>query len=169
MHSLCIDCTLRTTLHLLLKRSYTTLLAPGAGEPNIDTFAANPFESSKQRREAEVRSLLDKLSPEMISLDPTFVGSIDTDAAVLQKEQAALAAAANTREKPPVKAKNKMRGRSKIAKKLQKKQSNVVDAGVLKLREKRAAEREAAKSEQEESKKAKASEGAPSALAKFFA
>ena len=46
----------------------TSIIVPGSGESNFDTFEANPFISQKQRREEEVQSLLNKLSYDMIGL-----------------------------------------------------------------------------------------------------
>jgi len=47
----------------------SSLVIPGAGEPNFDSFVANPFITNKQRREQEVHQLLDKLPPDTIMLD----------------------------------------------------------------------------------------------------
>ena len=47
-----------------------SIIVPGSGEANLDTYELNPFESKKQRRERNVQKLLDKLLPEQIVLDP---------------------------------------------------------------------------------------------------
>ncbi|KAG6371451.1 WD40-repeat-containing domain protein [Boletus reticuloceps] len=54
----------------------SSLLVPRSGEPNFDSNEADPFENKKRRQEREVKGLLDKIRPDMIALDPDFVGSL---------------------------------------------------------------------------------------------
>lgn len=65
----------------------STMLVPGAGEANFDSFENNPFVNPKQRQEAEVQGLLYKLSPDMIGVDTQFVGAVDKDQKTLLVEQ----------------------------------------------------------------------------------
>jgi hypothetical protein len=54
----------------------STMLVPGAGEPNFDSLVANPYQTAKARREQEVHLLLDKLPADMIVLDPSNVAKV---------------------------------------------------------------------------------------------
>lgn len=56
---------------------FSSIAVPGSGVPFYDTFENNPFESKKQKREALVHKLLDKLPPETITIDPNVLGNID--------------------------------------------------------------------------------------------
>lgn len=55
----------------------SSLIVPGAGEANFDGLEVNPYMNASRegRRENQVRSLMDKLQPEMIVLDPSTIGN----------------------------------------------------------------------------------------------
>merc|ERR1712187_76295 len=100
-------------------KGFGTLLVPGAGFANYDSYEANPFETREQRREKEVRDLLDKLQPDSIMLDPNQIGNINIEVAKKyrqedeQKQKEDKAASK--------KEKKKMRGKNKVGKRLKKK------------------------------------------------
>jgi len=66
---------------------YSSIIVPGSGEPNFDAFEANPFETKKQRQEAEVHNLLQKLHPDTISLKVNTIGSIDNAAPEVKEKE----------------------------------------------------------------------------------
>ena len=71
------------------------MLVPGAGEPHYDSWVADPYQAPKARREAEVRSLLDKLQPGMIVLDPGTIGAVRREPREVADARRAEAAEAN--------------------------------------------------------------------------
>lgn len=107
---------------------WSSILIPGSGEPNFDSWVANPFETSKQRREKEVRSLLDKLPPETIMLDPSKIGTVKPPSRkqkpTKQERESEMEAAVAAVKDMPIKKKTK--GRSKPSKSAKKKQEIIV-------------------------------------------
>lgn len=56
-----------------------SILVPGSGEPNFDSYEVNPFSNKRQRQETEVKGLLEKIQPDLISIHSGFVGTIQKD------------------------------------------------------------------------------------------
>jgi U3 small nucleolar RNA-associated protein 7 len=112
----------------------STLIVPGAGEANFDSMENNPFADLKQTREAEIAGLLNKLKPEMIQLDASFIGGVDRDQEMRATEHREAMRTANANKgKGKGEDRHRKRGRNKISAKLRRKQKNVVDAQTLKL------------------------------------
>lgn len=60
-------------------KGISSLLVPGSGEANFDSAEADVYESYSRRREREVRSVLEKIRPELITLDTEFLGKVRED------------------------------------------------------------------------------------------
>lgn len=117
----------------------SSAIIPGAGEPNFDSYVANPYETLKQRREAEIHRLLDKLPPDTIALDPNTIGGILRGGKENQIEKATLGREANAANAlaagKVVKEKNKMKGKNKPSRRHKRKQLNVITAEMHMKRE----------------------------------
>ncbi|EEB09686.1 U3 snoRNP-associated protein Utp7 [Schizosaccharomyces japonicus yFS275] len=121
------------------QNGFESLIVPGSGEPNYDSYENNPFASKKQRQETEVRQLLEKLRPDMISLTPEFIGTVDRAAPSIRK--------AEVQEEKPKEEKwvprDRARGKnSALRRVLRKRAHNVVDERRLKVEQALAREKE---------------------------
>lgn len=148
---------------------WSSILIPGSGEPNFDSWVANPFETSKQRQEKEVRSLLEKLPPESIMLDPSKIGTLKpprkkekpTQREIEEEMEAAVDAVRNKE------LKNKTKGRNRPSKKTKKKQEIMEKAKRPFLEKKKEHEEMSRKKRQKTSQEEEEAKSQPISLQRF--
>ena len=125
-------CPFEDILGISHDQGFSSIIVPGAGEPNFDALEANPYENTKQRQETEVKALLNKLQPEMISLNPNFVGNLDLASAADRKKEVEI----YTEPKDSaLSLKNRGRGKNSSLRKYLRKKSkkNVIDEQRLRV------------------------------------
>jgi U3 small nucleolar RNA-associated protein 7 len=101
---------------------FSSLLIPGAGEPNFDALESNPYQTKRQRQEGEVKALLEKIPPELISLDPHKINKMDNASkdVLLQEKLEKL-------EEEKFEPRYKTRGKSSSLRTYQRKQAHMAE------------------------------------------
>uniref|UniRef100_H0VM38 WD repeat-containing protein 46 n=1 Tax=Cavia porcellus TaxID=10141 RepID=H0VM38_CAVPO len=90
----------------------TSMLVPGAAEPNFDGLESNPYRSRKQRQEWEVKALLEKVPAELICLNPRALAEVDVISLEQRKKERMERLGYDPEAKAPFQPKPKRKGRS---------------------------------------------------------
>ncbi|XP_061687705.1 WD repeat-containing protein 46 [Syngnathoides biaculeatus] len=108
-------------------QGFTSMLVPGAGEPNFDGLDSNPYRSAKQRQEWEVKALLEKIQPELISLDPSELAKVDLGTFQQRHQDRVQALGFDPLAKERFVPRNKKKGRSSAGN-VERRKKKVADA-----------------------------------------
>lgn len=92
-------CPFEDVLGVGHSKGFSSLLIPGSGEANPDFYYANPHETERHRKERVVSTLLDKLPPDMISMDIQVPGVNEERLAAYNEQMQANRKARMIREK----------------------------------------------------------------------
>uniref|UniRef100_A0A8D2AYD1 WD repeat-containing protein 46 n=1 Tax=Sciurus vulgaris TaxID=55149 RepID=A0A8D2AYD1_SCIVU len=138
----------------------TSMLVPGAAEPNFDALESNPYRSQKQRQEWEVKALLEKVPAELICLDPRALAEVDVISLEQEKKERIERLGYDPEAKVPFQPKPKQKGRSSTAS-LVKRKRKVMD------KEHRDQVRQSIQQQKQKQEKAKPKGSRPSALDRF--
>ncbi|KAG9958100.1 BING4CT-domain-containing protein, partial [Aureobasidium melanogenum] len=127
-------CPYEDILGISHNKGFSSVIVPGAGEANPDSLEISLYENTKQRQEREVKSLLNKLQPEMISLDPEFIGQLDRASHAQREQERDLD---RKPEDPLAKIKNRGRGKNSSLRKYLRKQGskNIIDERKVRIQE----------------------------------
>ncbi|XP_043447070.1 WD repeat-containing protein 46 [Prionailurus viverrinus] len=140
----------------------TSMLVPGAAEPNFDGLESNPYRSQKQRQEWEVKALLEKVPAELICLDPRALAEVDVISLEQEKKERIERLGYDPEAKAPFQPKPKQKGRSSTASLVKRKRKVMDEEHRDKVRQ------SLEQQPQKQEKKAKPTRARPSALDRFL-
>ncbi|KAM4640882.1 WD repeat-containing protein 46 [Discoglossus pictus] len=114
---------------------FTSMIVPGAGEANFDAMECNPYESKKQRQEWEVKALLEKVQPELITLDPTQLGEVDAITMNQKRKEQVERLGYDPHEETRFVPRHKLKGRSSSGSLLKRKKKVAHEQQRVKIRQ----------------------------------